>query len=76
MVYVMWWERRQQHSDVFKDSWLAKPRAAATDVMRGWQHVDAACMQLAVDMSKSGNYKKISSKKHNLDKINWFLDQW
>ena len=31
-VWVMWWERRHMDDDVFKDSWVAKPRAPAEDI--------------------------------------------
>ena len=35
-VWVMWWERRNTHADPLEDTYIQKPRAAATDVRKGW----------------------------------------
>ena len=76
-VWVMWWERRGKDEDVLKDSWIVKRRATAADTMNGWQHVDAACLQLVLTMKKFGSaYKKFGVKKDQLTKMQWYLDTW
>ena len=77
-VWVMWWERRNKTEDVLKDSWIAKRRAAAADTKNGWQHVDAACLQLVLTMKggKNSSYKQFGVKNGQLLKMKWYLDTW